>query len=121
MLCDVECARFRCGGCLPYGIGWYRKHSDLPAVVDVAAAVFELTLDDVQSLSTVWLNGLTLGQHTSGYSAQTRTYILPPQLFKSTKNVLVVKADAAGQLVIRAIRAAHLSALELGRLCECQR
>lgn len=45
-------------------------------------------------------------------------YILPPQLLKSTKNVLVVKADAARQLVIRAIRAAHLSALELGRLCE---
>jgi hypothetical protein len=48
--------------------------------------------DSIQSLSTVWLNGQTLGQHASGYTSQ--TYIIPPQLLLPRNNVLVVKADA---------------------------
>jgi hypothetical protein len=33
-------------GYLPFGVGWYRKHVDLP--ISTADAVFELTLDGVQ-------------------------------------------------------------------------
>ena len=33
-------------GYLPFGVGWYRKHIDLPA--HDADAVYELTLDGVQ-------------------------------------------------------------------------
>lgn len=40
----------------------------------------------------MWLNGQLLGQHASGYTAQ--TYVVPPQLLLPRNNVLVVKADA---------------------------
>lgn len=40
----------------------------------------------------MWLNGQTLGEHSSGYTPQ--TYVLPVQLLQLRNNVLVVKADA---------------------------
>ena len=46
----------------------------------------------MQSLSTVWLNGRTLGQHASGYTS--KTYVIAPELLQARNNVLVVKADA---------------------------
>ena len=77
-------------GYLPYGVGWYRKHMEFPPLetTDVAWIDFE----GIQSESTVWLNGVLLGTHSSGYTPS--RYYLNASFLSPNDNVLVVKADA---------------------------
>ena len=55
-------------GYLPFGVGWYRKHIDLPA--HDADAVYELTLDGVQVRalvqSRVYVTALAVAEHGVG-------------------------------------------------------
>ena len=78
-------------GYLPYGAGWYRKHLKIPQLgsTDIAWIDFE----GIQTESTVWLNGVRLGKHVSGYTPS-RYYLNASFLSLNDYNVLAVKADA---------------------------
>ena len=52
--------------CAP-GKGWYRRHLTIPA--SLATATMWLDVDGAGAQSQVWLNGMTLGSHNSGYTA----------------------------------------------------
>eukprot|EP00759_Apiculatamorpha_spiralis_P041426 PhF_6_TR40157/c0_g1_i1/m.59452/K01190/lacZ; beta-galactosidase len=79
-------------GYLPFGVGWYRKHFQVPAGTK-STDVMWIDLDGVQTISTVWLNGVLLGTHNSGYTPS-RYFVNTTLLKLSGDNVLVIKADA---------------------------
>ena len=54
-------------GFLPKNGGWYRKHFNLPE--DDKGKVLWLEFDGVYRDSVVWLNGVRLGRHASGYTS----------------------------------------------------
>lgn len=53
-------------GFLPLGVAWYRRHFFAPAAWE-RKSVF-LDFDGVMAVSQVWLNGVVLGGHGSGYT-----------------------------------------------------
>src|SRR5712692_5197940 len=53
------------GGFLPAGIGWYRKHLDLPS--SYAGRRVFVDFDGVMANSEVWINGFHLGKRSYGY------------------------------------------------------
>ena len=59
-------------GYLPYGIGLYRKHFTLPAATSAALAagshVAYIEFDGAQTSTDVYVNGVLLGKHASGYT-----------------------------------------------------
>jgi hypothetical protein len=79
-------------GYLPFGIGYYRKHFSTSAF-DPSRSTMWLEFDGVQTESTVWLNGHTLGVHASGYTPS-RYFINSSLLNVGGDNLLAVKADA---------------------------
>ena len=90
-----------CGHCtasLTPGVGWYRKVWTPPAAPAAAAGATSrqlsatLTFDGVFRNSTVWLNGVELGQHHSGYTSF--HYAVGHLLEAGEPNTLVVRADA---------------------------
>ena len=82
-----------CGHCTAYlapGVGWYRKTWVVPAAAAGKSAT--LTFDGVFRNATVWLNGVELGRHSSGY---TSFHFSVGHLLQAGKqNTLVVRADA---------------------------
>ncbi len=80
-------------GYLPFGWGWYRKHFKLPYAVDPNACVVWLEFEGIQAHSLVWLNGVFLGRHASGYTPS--RYQIPISVLQlDGDNVLAVKAEA---------------------------
>ena len=55
------------GGWLPTGVVWYRKHFTVPAA-DAGKHVF-VEFDGVMEKSGVWINGMHLDFHPSGYTS----------------------------------------------------
>ena len=54
-------------GFLPYGTAWYRKNFTLAAGDD--GSVIRLLFDGIYMRSDVWVNGLYVGHHESGYTS----------------------------------------------------
>jgi beta-galactosidase len=77
-------------GFLPKGLGWYRKTFDLPAS-DKGKSLW-IDFDGVYRNSSVWLNGVLLGKHYSGYTSF--RYDISKVANYGGKNILAVKADA---------------------------
>lgn len=77
-------------GKLPYaGIGWYRKHFNVP-MQDQGRALF-LQIDGAMSNSAVWLNGHLVGGWPYGYSSYELD--LTPFIKMGSDNVLAVRLD----------------------------
>jgi len=82
------------GGYLPGGIGWYRKHFNLPEE-DKGKKVF-IEFDGVYMNSKVWINNVYLGNHPYGYTSF--SYDLTPYLnYGDKENILAVKVDNSKQ------------------------
>ena len=79
-------------GYLPFGAAWYRKEFDLPPSAKGQAKY--LDFDGVMISSQVWLNGIFLGNHSSGYTPF-RFELRDLDLNWGGKNVLAVRADAS--------------------------
>ncbi len=77
-------------GFLPKAAGWYRKHFNLPAA-DQGKTLW-LEFDGVYRDSIVWLNGVRLGRHVSGYTSF--YYDISKAAHYGGENVLTVWADA---------------------------
>ena len=76
-------------GCLPGGIGWYRKDFTLPAETKGQRVYVEF--DGVYMDSEVWLNGQKLGNHPYGYTSF--DYELTSHLNWGGENVLAVRCN----------------------------
>jgi beta-galactosidase len=77
-------------GKLPFkGIGWYRKHFDIPAE-DAGKQVF-LDFDGAMAYAQIWLNGQYVGTWPYGYSSFRMD--LTPFLKFGQKNLLAVRLD----------------------------
>ena len=76
-------------GCLPGGIGWYRKSFVLPAAAS-SKRVF-IQFDGVYMNSDIWLNGEKLGNHPYGYTSF--EYELTDHLKWGETNVLAVRCN----------------------------
>ena len=81
------------GGFLPTGIGWYRKHFNVPESYSGRKVCIEF--DGVYQLSEVWINGQYLGKRPYGYIGF--SYDLTPHLKYGGDNVIAVKADNSHQ------------------------
>jgi beta-galactosidase len=82
-----------CGGYLPTGIGWYRKHFRLPD--EQKAGKLTIEFDGIYQNSEVWLNGHYLGKRPYGYVPF--YYNLTPYAKFGAENVLAVKVDNSRQ------------------------
>jgi beta-galactosidase len=78
---------------LPMGIGWYRKHFNVPASYN--GRKVSIQFDGVYQLSEVWINGQYLGKRPYGYIGF--SYDLTPHLKYGGENVIAVKADNSHQ------------------------
>jgi beta-galactosidase len=75
---------------LPYsGVGWYRKHFDVPAM-DRGKKIF-LDLDGAMSYATVWLNGQFVGGWPCGYTSFQLDFT--PFVKFGGKNVVAIRLD----------------------------
>ena len=72
-----------------WGVGWYRKHFDVPAA-DRGRRLY-LDVDGAMSYATVWLNGRFVGGWPYGYSSFRLD--LTPFVEYGAKNVLAVRLD----------------------------
>jgi beta-galactosidase len=82
-----------CGGYLPTGIGWYRKHFRLPA--SDAGSQLTIEFDGVYENSEVWINGHSLGKRPYGYIPF--FYDLTPHVHFGRENVIAVRVDNSHQ------------------------
>lgn len=77
-------------GKLPfYGIGWYRKHFDIPVSDD--GRRFYLDIDGAMSYANVWLNGFYVGGWPYGYASWELD--LTPYIKVGGDNVLAIRLD----------------------------
>ncbi|MEM0965859.1 MAG: glycoside hydrolase family 2 TIM barrel-domain containing protein [Verrucomicrobiota bacterium] len=76
------------GGYLPAGVLWYRKVIDVPA--DWMEKKVSIEFDSVYMDSTVWINGVELGNRPYGYI--TFAYDLTPHL-KEGENLIAIRVD----------------------------
>jgi beta-galactosidase len=79
-------------GYLPYAVAYYRRHFSLPA--DAAPTdTYILDFEGVMVHSQVWLNGVGVAAHDSGYSSF--HVVLPPGALKfgGADNVLALRVD----------------------------
>lgn len=83
----------KAGGFLPAGVGWYRKHFNVPAR-DAGRRLF-VEFDGVMANSDVWINGFHLGRRPYGYVSF--RYELTEHLKPGAENVVAVRADNSGQ------------------------
>jgi beta-galactosidase len=81
------------GGALPGGIGWYRKHFEIPKENEGKKIFVEF--DGIYMNSDVWINGNHLGNHPFGYTSF--YYDTTPYLKYGDENVLAVKVDNSKQ------------------------
>jgi len=92
---DEKNATGGAGGFLPAGVGWYRKHFTL-AAGDAGRRVF-VEFDGVMANSDVWINGDRLGKRPYGYVSFEYELTGHLKFGGQDANVLVVRADNAGQ------------------------
>ena len=83
------------GGFSAAGIGWYRKHFTLPEEYALRHVFVEF--DGVMANSDVWVNGVHLGKRPYGYVSFGYELTGKLRIGKDHTNVLVVRADNAGQ------------------------
>lgn len=76
------------GGYLPTGVGWYRKHFNLPKSA-LSKSVW-IEFDGVYQNSDVWINGQHLGHYPNGYMSF--NYDLTPYV-KQGENIITVRVD----------------------------
>lgn len=75
---------------LPYwGIGWYRKHFDVPAA-DAGRKIY-LDVDGAMSYANVWLNGHYLGGWPYGYASWELD--MTPYIKFGAENVVAIRLD----------------------------
>jgi hypothetical protein len=86
---DPKCPATPSAGCLPGGIGWYRKTFILPP--GNAGRSVWIEFEGVYMNSDVWLNGHHLGNRPYGYSSF--HYDLAPYLRSDALNVLAVRVN----------------------------
>ncbi|MBD3352929.1 MAG: DUF4982 domain-containing protein [Candidatus Lokiarchaeota archaeon] len=79
-------------GYLPQGIGWYRKHLEIP--VNCEGKRFILQFDGVYRDSDVWINGQHLGHRPYGYS--TFFYDVTSFIEPNKDNIIAVRVDNLG-------------------------
>ncbi len=72
------------------GIGWYRRHLDIPR--SWRGHCVMLNFKGVFQIADVWLNGIHVGSHVGGYTGF--SIDLTKHLGFGEKNVVVVKADS---------------------------
>ncbi|WP_033148179.1 glycoside hydrolase family 2 TIM barrel-domain containing protein [Prevotella sp. P6B1] len=82
------------GGALPGGIGWYRKHFDIPDLQSADLSNFFLAFDGVYMNATVYVNGQKVGFRPYGYSSF--EYDITPYVHEGT-NVVAVRVDNSDQ------------------------
>ena len=82
-----------CGGALPGGIGWYRKHFAVKSE-EVKSEKFYLEFDGVYMNSTVYVNGQKVGFRPYGYSSF--EYDIT-QYVHEGQNVVAVRVDNSDQ------------------------
>lgn len=81
-------------GSLPTGVGWYRKHFQLPE--NYKGKKIFIEFDGVFENSEVWINGQYLGKRPFGYIGF--QYDLTPHVnFGVRENVLAVRVDNSNQ------------------------
>lgn len=78
------------GAFLPAGIGWYRKHFVLPASASHQRIFIEF--DGVMANSSVWINGVHLGDRPYGY-VSFRYELTGHVNFGAKPNIIAVRAD----------------------------
>jgi beta-galactosidase len=76
------------------GIGWYRKHFELPEFGG-GERHFELRFDGVYQNADIWLNGMHLGFHPYGYTSF--AFDVTPHVKRAGTNVLAVRVDNSGR------------------------
>jgi beta-galactosidase len=77
-------------GFVPGGIGWYRKHFKLDSAYK--DKIITIEFDGVYNNSSVWINGIFVGQRPYGYSSF--KYELTPYLkFGTDDNIIAVRVD----------------------------
>jgi len=81
------------GSTLPMGIGWYRKHFNVPESYQGKKVFVEF--DAVYHLGEVWINGQYLGKRPYGFLPF--SYDITPYLNFGSENVIAVKADNSRQ------------------------
>ena len=78
---------------LPTGIGWYRKHFNIPKSYTDKKVVVEF--DGIYQNSEVWVNGQYLGKRPYGYISF--CYDITPHLNFGSENLIAVKVDNSRQ------------------------
>jgi beta-galactosidase len=78
---------------LPTGIGWYRKHFNVPESYSGRKVLIQF--DGVYQLSEIWINGQSLGKRPYGFIGF--SYDLSPHLKYGGDNVIAVKVDNSNQ------------------------
>jgi beta-galactosidase len=81
------------GSHLPMGIGWYRKHFNVPESYGGRKVFIEF--EGIYQLSEVWINGQYLGKRPNGFISF--SYDLTPHLKYGGDNVIAVKVDNSHQ------------------------
>ncbi|MFZ5892407.1 MAG: glycoside hydrolase family 2 TIM barrel-domain containing protein [Myxococcota bacterium] len=81
------------GGYVPAGVAWYRKHFTLPQSLSDRRVYVEF--DGVMENSTVYVNGVQLGNHPYGYVSF--RYDMTADVKFGANNVVVVKVDTSLQ------------------------
>ena len=76
-------------GYLPGGIGWYRKHLEIPA--DKKDEKVYLYFEGVYNRSEVFVNGVSLGKRPNGYISF--LYDATPYIKYGAENVIAVRVD----------------------------
>jgi beta-galactosidase len=76
-------------GYLPFGVGWYRKHFTVPE--EHRGESLWLEFDGVQKVAEVWLNGVLLGSHNTGYTSFVYDLTGNPAVVFGRENVLAVR------------------------------
>jgi len=78
---------------LPMGIGWYRKHFNVPE--SYSGRKVSIEFEGVYQLSEVWINGQHLGKRPNGFVGF--SYDLSAHLKYGGENVIAVKVDNSHQ------------------------
>ncbi|MGQ8335335.1 sugar-binding domain-containing protein [Sunxiuqinia sp. A32] len=76
-------------GYLPGGIGWYRKHLQVPA--DKKGEKIYLYFEGVYNRSEVFINGISLGKRPNGYISF--MYDATPYIKQGEENLIAVRVD----------------------------
>ena len=80
-------------GALPTGVGWYRKHCNLPA--KGGPQQVQLNFEGVFQRADVWINGHLLGRHNNGYVSF--KHDITKYLNSTGNNVIALRVDNAAQ------------------------